>query len=98
MINRAAFCWVIACALPLTAAWAAADLPRLRVEDGKIVSADGPAPFLHGVNLGNWLLLEPGALGGAFGQFPDQYTLFSVLRDRFGEAERWRLIELYRDS
>jgi endoglucanase len=73
-------------------------LPRLRVENGRILDADGKAVTLRGVNLGNWLLIEPGGLGGAMGQFPDQASLFHILRDRFGEAERRRLIDVYRDS
>jgi hypothetical protein len=33
-------------------------LPRLRVENGRILDADGKAVTLRGVNLGNWLLIE----------------------------------------
>lgn len=83
---------------PAFAAEPAAPLPRLHVAGLRIVDADNRPVFLHGVNLGNWLLIEPGGLGGSMGKFLDQYTLFSVLRDRFGEVERRRLIDLYRDN
>jgi len=72
-------------------------LPRLHVQDTRIVDTHNNTVFLHGVNLGNWLLIEPGGFGGSMGFFRDQFTLFSILRDRFGEAERLRLINLYRD-
>lgn len=77
-------------------------LPRLKVVDGRIVNPEGQPVALRGVNLGNWLLIEPGGLGGsaggAVGKFADQAGLFHILRDRFGEAERRRLIDVYRDS
>ncbi|MDQ3813479.1 MAG: glycoside hydrolase family 5 protein, partial [Armatimonadota bacterium] len=77
---------------------AAVPLPRLRAEGQKFVGPDGTPVKLNGVNLGNWLLVEPGVFGGGMGQFPDQYTLFKTLRDRFGEREGNRLIEVYRDN
>ena len=80
------------------AAFAADDLPRLRVnEEGRVVDTSNQPVTLRGVNLGNWLLIEPGVFNGAIGEFDDQDTLFQVLRDRFGEAERRRLIDVYRD-
>lgn len=69
----------------------------LRVQDGRLVRNDGQPIALRGVNLGNWLLIEPGGLGDTIGEFADQAGLFHVLRDRFGEAERRRLIDVYRD-
>ena len=85
-------------ALSLAASARAADLSPLHIEDAHLVDADHSPVTLRGVNLGNWLLIEPGGLGGAFGEFADQHALFTTLRDRFGEAERRRLIDVYRDS
>ncbi len=91
---------LLVCSLLLTsgASLRGADLPRLHASDERIVGPDNQPVFLHGVNLGNWLLIEPGGLGGSMGLFRDQYTLFKVLADRFGESERRRLIGIYRDS
>lgn len=75
----------------------AAELKTLTVKNGHVVTAEGNPVTLRGVNLGNWLLIEPGGLGGTLGQFADQAGLFHVLRDRFGEVERRRLIDVYRD-
>jgi endoglucanase len=75
----------------------ASTLSRLRAQGTRIVDAEGRPVALRGVNLGNWLLIEPGVYNGGIGAFDDQDTLFQVLRDRFGEAERRRLIDLYRD-
>ncbi|MGN6626683.1 MAG: hypothetical protein ACTHLN_08685 [Tepidisphaeraceae bacterium] len=62
------------------ACWGATrELSPLSVRDGRIVAADGTAVTLRGVNLGNWLLIEPGGLGGLLGDFPDQAALFHIL-------------------
>ncbi|MGN6506312.1 MAG: glycoside hydrolase family 5 protein [Tepidisphaeraceae bacterium] len=89
---------VVGALMLCSACWGATrELSPLHVRDGRIVEADGRAVTLRGVNLGNWLLIEPGGLGGILGDFPDQAGLFHILRDRFGEAERRRLIDVYRD-
>lgn len=75
----------------------AADLPALRIDGNRIVDVSGAPVTLRGVNLGNWLLIEPGNFGGTLGDLRDQHALFTTLRERFGEAERRRLIDLYRD-
>jgi glucan 1,3-beta-glucosidase len=73
-------------------------LPRVHVEGQKVVDPHGREVILRGVNLGNWLLVEPGAFGGAIGKFPDQVTLFNKLHERFGSEEAERLIALYREN
>lgn len=75
----------------------AADLPALRIDGGRIVDSGGTPVTLRGVNLGNWLLIETGNFGGTLGNVRDQHDVFTALRDRFGEAERRRLIGIYRD-
>ena len=90
---------VVLCLLVIAqCARASENLPRLQVQDDRVVNADGKTVALRGVNLGNWLLIEPGGLGGTMGSFSDQAKLLHILRDRFGETERRRLIDLYRDS
>ena len=68
----------------------------LQTEGHRIVDEDGRQVTLKGVNLGNWLIMEMWMLGGA--GVPDQYTFERVLADRFGEEEKDRLMELYRES
>jgi glucan 1,3-beta-glucosidase len=75
-----------------------ATLPRLHIEKQRVVDSSGREVTLRGVNLGNWLLIEPGALRGTLGHFPDQHTLFTTLYDRFGSDEAERLINIYRDN
>jgi glucan 1,3-beta-glucosidase len=73
-------------------------LPRLHIEKQRVVDPSGHEVTLRGVNLGNWLLIEPGGFHGALGHFPDQHTLFTTLQDRFGTNEAERLIAVYRDN
>jgi endoglucanase len=87
---------LIAC-LSLASIAQAQSMPRLRVDGPRIIDEAGKPVTLRGVNLGNWLLIEPGVFNSAIGKFDDQDTLFQILRDRFGEGERRRLINVYRD-
>jgi endoglucanase len=73
-------------------------LPRLRFRGSSILTPRNHPVTLVGVNLGNWLLVEPGAFDGAIGPFPDQVTLFNTFRTRFGPTEADHLIQLYRDN
>ena len=68
--------------------------PFLRADGTRIMDAQGRQVFLKGCNLGNWLLLEMWMLG--LNGVRDQYEFESILKQRFGEAEMNRLMELYR--
>ena len=70
--------------------------PILRAEGTRIVDSQGQQVFLKGCNLGNWFLLEMWMLG--IDGIRDQYEFESILTQRFGEAEKDRLMELYRTN
>lgn len=57
---------------------------------------------LRGTNLGNWLIQEFWMMGGIIshngGSVNDQCTLESVMAQRFGNAEKERLMKVFRDS
>jgi endoglucanase len=69
-------------------------LPMLRADGARIVDPRGQPVALKGCNLGNWLLLEMWMLDVA--DVRDQYEFESILAQRFGAAEKDRLMELYR--
>ncbi len=75
----------------------ASDLPALHVRGKQMVGADGKPVVLAGCNLGNWLMIELWMLGldGVAG-VTDQADLFRTLDQRFGRAERDRLMNVYR--
>jgi glucan 1,3-beta-glucosidase len=60
------------------------------------VGADGQKVILKGINLGSWLNQEMWMMDVKDPDIPDQYTFEKVLKDRFGESERQRLMDLYR--
>lgn len=71
----------------------------LRTLAAQWVTADGRPIALKGVNLGNWLLPEFWMLGYPDGGVVnDQCTLETVLDQRFGFADRQRLLALFRDN
>ncbi|MGP1273139.1 MAG: cellulase family glycosylhydrolase [Phycisphaerales bacterium] len=79
-----------------------AQAERVRFDGTRFIDAEsGKAVTLTGVNIGNWLLLEPWMLAvptdGPEG-FRDQHDIVSVLEARFGRerAERW--LDVYRSS
>ncbi len=63
-----------------------------------IVDEAGDKVVLKGCNVGNWFLLEMWMLTIDHGQFPDQYSFEGNLAERFGEAEKNRLMEVYREN
>ncbi len=77
----------------------AAPLPFLHGSGTAIVDSGGQPVLLRGCNLGNWLLIEPWMLGildqaGVH----DQSQVESALAARFGESEKKRLLDLYREN
>jgi endoglucanase len=64
----------------------------------EFVDAEGRPVTLRGCNLGNWLLLEMWMLAIDEQVFPDQHSFEANLEERFGEAEKDRLMELYREN
>ncbi len=64
----------------------------------KIVDPSGDPVILKGCNVGNWLLLEMWMLTIDHGKFHDEYDFQKNLADRFGESERHRLMEVYREN
>ncbi len=79
-----------------------ARLPAIRQNGRYWVDSSGKRVNLRGVNLGNWLQLEFWMMNNSMtaGNAPvnDQCTLESVLAQRFGNAEKERLMGVYRDS
>ena len=59
--------------------------------------ADEPV-ILRGCNVGNWFLLEMWMLTIDHGQFHDQYEFEANLAERFGEAQKDRLMDIYREN
>jgi endoglucanase len=70
----------------------------LKTDGTKWVDADGKQVLLKGTNLGNWLVQEFWMSGQGGNGVTDQCTLEAKLTERFGYAEKERLIKLYRDS
>ena len=75
----------------------AAKLPALHVEGRRLVDPAGREVLLKGCNLGNWQVIEFWML--ALKSPPkDQFALEEILAGRFGEAEKDRLMDVYRAS
>ena len=73
-------------------------LTLLKAQGTQWVDASGKPVLLKGTNLGNWLVQEFWMMGQGGNGVTDQCTLEAKLAERFGEAEKERLIKLYRDS
>ncbi len=75
-------------------------LPPLHVVGPDLVNPAGQKVVLRGANLGNWLIVEFWMLGlSSKAPAPgDQYDLEALLTKRFGEAEKDRLMDVYRES
>jgi glucan 1,3-beta-glucosidase len=76
----------------------AAELPMLHTQGTHWVKADGAQVNLKGANLGNWLMLEFWMMGQRSAAIDDQCTLEATLDQRFGYAQRERLMKLFRDN
>ncbi len=81
---------------------AAAALPAIHQDGHFWVDASGKRVNLRGVNLGNWLAMEFWMLNSSIstndGSVGDQCKLESTLTNRFGAAEKERLMGVYRDN
>jgi glucan 1,3-beta-glucosidase len=73
-------------------------LSQLKTNGTQWVDASGKQVLLKGTNLGNWLVQEFWMMGQGGNDVTDQCTLEAKLTERFGHAEKERLIKLFRDS
>ncbi|MEM1331733.1 MAG: cellulase family glycosylhydrolase [Planctomycetota bacterium] len=73
-----------------------ASMPEVVLDDGRFVTRSGEVVPLHGVNLGNWLLIEPWMFGIFDSELDDQHGFVTVLRDRFGDRAD-DLLRIHRD-
>ncbi len=71
-------------------------LSWIHAENGFFTDDNGIPVNLRGCNLGNWFLLEMWMLD--MNTFQDQFTFERVLETRFGEAEKNRLMNIYREN
>jgi glucan 1,3-beta-glucosidase len=63
------------------------------------VNENGERVILKGCNLGSWLNLEMWMMDiKDEEQYPDQYTIEEVLQERFGKAEKDRIMDLHREN
>lgn len=72
--------------------------PRLHCDGPRVVDPDGNTVRLRGVNLGNWLVLEMWMLSVNNEGIHSQYHMEEKLAQRFGEDEKERLMEIYREN
>ena len=73
-------------------------LTLLRSQGAQWVKASGTPVALKGTNLGNWLVQEFWMMDQGAAGVVDQCTLEAKLSQRFGDAEKDRLIALFRDN
>ncbi|MDO8342095.1 MAG: cellulase family glycosylhydrolase [Cellvibrio sp.] len=73
-------------------------MTMLKTDGTKWVKASGRQVHLKGTNLGNWLVQEFWMMGQGGNGVHDQCTLEAKLTERFGYAEKERLIKLFRDN
>ncbi|MEM6750491.1 MAG: cellulase family glycosylhydrolase [Planctomycetota bacterium] len=73
-----------------------AALPALTPKGRMLVDPQGEPVTLRGVNLGAWLLLEPWMWAIHDERVPDQHTILTTFRERFGPERAEELLDLYR--
>src|SRR5579862_1958344 len=74
-------------------------LPKLHASGASIVDNHGRPVTLHGCNLGNWLLNEMWMMDMAHAGEPgDQWQTEELLQQRFGAAEKDRLLDVFREN
>lgn len=77
---------------------AAAPLPKLQNQNGIMVDPQGNPVEMRGCNLGSWFLIEVWMLAQGWEGPTDQYSIEQILSERFGEAEKDRLMEVYKQN
>ena len=87
----------------ITAVQTSTALPAIKQAGSLWVNANtGQRVDLRGTNLGNWLIQEFWMMGGIMstnnGGINDQCTLESTLAQRFGNAEKERLMKVFRSN
>ncbi len=92
---------ILSAVLALAAGTAAAQtpLPMLHTQGTQWLTAEGKPATLRGTNLGNWLINEFWMMElDKVGPVDDQCKLEAAFDQRFGYAERERLMRLFRDN
>jgi len=103
MVNSPALAMFMVCGATAGLASASAapgssGLEFLHQQEASIVGEKGPV-CLKGVNLGNWLLNETWMMGmWRDGDPKDQWQMEQLLAERFGAAEKDRLMEVFREN
>lgn len=82
---------------------ASAQLSMLHTSGLNIVNASGTTVQLRGVNLGDWLVMEPWMCpavsdSDANGSYQDEHSILAELDSRFGVAEEQSLISTYQNA
>ena len=72
-------------------------LPKVTIHEAHFATADGLVD-LRGVNLGNWLLIEPWMLGIHDDALPSEYDVDQLLSKRFGDDRAGKLKTIWRDN
>ncbi len=70
----------------------------LQTSGTNIIGGDGKPLQLKGVNLGGWLLMEPGMTPADISGLPDEYSILQELDTRFGVANEQSLVQTYRSN
>lgn len=73
------------------------NLPLLHQDGPYIRDTNNEITTLNGCNLGNWLVLEMW-MSNFDNSMTDQYSMEQLLTSRFGESEKDRLMDVYRDN
>ena len=81
---------------PERAAWGA-PMDEIVLAGGDFATRGGERIPLHGVNLGNWLLIEPWMFGIFDDSLDDQHKFITILQNRFGSRAE-QLLRIHREN
>ena len=76
----------------------ASALPKITIADGHFADSAGKPIDLRGVNLGNWLLIEPWMMGVRDDYLNNEYNVDELLQKRFGDEKLADLKKLWREN